>query len=70
MSEYLRPQVLEESMTSQNICWYDNHFPVVSEKEETQYLIVNGSRKEMNELNAADWLILNALFPQGPMVIE
>lgn len=70
MSEIPKPNVLREEYSSTNVSYYDNRMPVQPENGVTQYLVVNGERHEISELNEADWLILNALYPHGPQELS
>lgn len=66
MMETPRPNILSETDTVETVYYYDNHMPAQTKDAVTAYLIVHGERREVSELNQADWLILNALYPNGP----
>ncbi len=69
MSE-TQPKVLSDQDTTRNVQFYDNLMPMLPEDGVTRYLVKDGERHELSELNRVDWLILNALFPQGPQVLS
>lgn len=70
MSENIQPNFLRNDHTPATVMWYEDRMPVAGQDGNEQYLIIDGQRYEMSQLNTADWLILNAMYPTGPMIVE
>jgi len=67
--ELLKPPLLTNEHTTQNVAWYADSFPTAQDDQgvrmPNEYVVIDGVRHEMSELMDADWLILQTLFPNG-----
>lgn len=68
--ETTRPNVLNKEHTPLNVTYYSDGMPIGADTKAKDYVVVNGTRHWIDELNEADLEILHKLFPDGPQVLR